>query len=102
MVHTCMFCGEKFLSWLEYNNHTQRHMQTHLEKWSNEERTYSKTGVNDMPEAMNRELYKVFEKYNVGNKAMLCLWRNGQLDCAMREPSREQELKDRLREWLEE
>ncbi|MGA9151773.1 MAG: hypothetical protein WBZ36_14440 [Candidatus Nitrosopolaris sp.] len=93
-----MFCGEKFLSWLEYNNHTQ----THLDKWSNVESTDSKTGVNGMPEGMNRELYKVFEKYNAWNKAMLCLWRNGQLNCAMREPSLEQKLKDRLREWLEE
>ena len=38
-------------------------MQSHLDSWSNEESSYSKTGVNDTAEGMNRELYKVFEKY---------------------------------------
>ena len=54
----------------------------------------------NIPDGLNRELYKVFEKYNLGDKAMLCLWKNGQLDCAMREPSREHELQTRLKEWL--
>jgi hypothetical protein len=97
MVHICMFCGEMFLYWLEYNNHTQRHMQTHLDKWSNVETMDSKTAVNDIQEGMNGELYKLFEKYNLGSKAMLCLWSNGQLNCAMREPAREYELQDRLK-----
>jgi hypothetical protein len=43
-----------------------------------------------MPEGVNKELYMVFGKYNARNKAMLCLWRNGQLNCAMHEPSWEQ------------
>ncbi|MGA8080489.1 MAG: hypothetical protein WB988_01395 [Candidatus Nitrosopolaris sp.] len=50
---------------------------------------------------MNKELFKVFQKYNVGDKAMLCLWRNAQLNCALREPSRQHEIENRLTEWLE-
>jgi hypothetical protein len=33
---------------------------------------------------------------------MLCLWVNGQLNTAIREPSRILELQDRLKEWLQE
>ena len=54
------------------------------------------------PHGMNPALYKVFEKYNLGDKAMLCLWVNGQLNTAIRERSRVLELQDRLREWLQE
>ena len=36
---------------------------------------------------MNRELLKVFEKYRLGDKSMLCLWRNGYLSSTMRERS---------------
>jgi len=49
---------------------------------------------------MNRDLFKVFDKYNLGDKSVLSLWRNGQLKYALRERSREQELKSRLSEWL--
>ena len=97
-----MFCGEKFLTWAEYNTHTQRNMQTHLDKWSKPEKKDLKPAGSSIPDGMNRELFKVFEKYNLGSKAMLCLWRNGQLNCAMREPPRELELQDRLKEWLDE
>jgi hypothetical protein len=45
---------------------------------------------------------QVFEKYNLGDKSMLCLWRNGYLSSALRERSREQELQTRLSEWLKE
>ena len=31
---------------------------------------------------------------------MLCLWVNGQLNTAIREPSRILELQDRLKEWF--
>lgn len=51
---------------------------------------------------MNPALYKAFERYNLGERAMLCLWRNGQLNTAIREPSRVFELQDILKEWLEE
>jgi hypothetical protein len=36
------------------------------------------------------------------DKAMLCLWHNGQLNTAIRESSRILELQDRLKEWLPE
>jgi len=38
----------------------------------------------------------------MGKKAMLCLWYDGQLNTAIREPSRILELQDRLKEWLSE
>lgn len=54
------------------------------------------------PEGLNILLFKVFEKYNMKDKAMLCLWHNGQLNTAIRESSRILELQDRLKEWLPE
>ncbi|MGB8934944.1 MAG: hypothetical protein WCC17_07545 [Candidatus Nitrosopolaris sp.] len=57
--------------------------------------------LRNIPDGMKKELFKVFQKYNVGDKAMLCLWRNAQLNCALREPSRQHEIENRLREWLE-
>jgi hypothetical protein len=51
---------------------------------------------------MGPALFKVFEKYGLEEKVMLCLWHNGQLRTAIREPSRILELQDRLREWLSE
>ena len=56
--------------------------------------------LSNIPEGMNRELLNVFEKYTLGDKSMLCLWRNGYLSCALRERSREQELQTRLSEWM--
>lgn len=58
------------------------------------------------PEGLNPELKeafeKVFEKYRLGNKAMLCLWNDGQLSTAViHEPSLIPELRDRLNECLE-
>lgn len=52
-----------------------------------------------MPVGLNRELFKVFEKYSVG-KAIVCLWKNGQLDSAIRTVGRERELLDILKDWL--
>ena len=40
-------------------------------------------------------------KYNLQGRAMLVLWRNGQLS-AICEPSHILELQDRLKEWLQE
>jgi hypothetical protein len=60
-----------------------------------------KTSISGIPDGLNRELYKVFEKYSLGDKAMLCLWKNGQLNCALRISSRDHELQTRLKEWLE-
>ncbi len=99
MVHTCKDCGQIFLSRTEFNNHVQRHFQTHLDKWS--DKTEKKVSWKT-PDGLNTDLYKVFEKYNLGEKAMLCLWKNGQLNTAIREASRILELQDRLKEWLQE
>jgi hypothetical protein len=63
-----------------------------------EKQTYD---INDMPVGLNRELFNVFEKYGVGNKAIICLWKNGQLNSAIRPVGREHELVERLKEWLE-
>ena len=51
---------------------------------------------------MSQDLLKIFEKYRLGERAMLCLWVNGQLNTAIREPSRILEFQDRLKEWLQE
>ncbi len=98
MVLKCQDCGQEFLSSSEYNRHRQTHLQTHLDKWSKKEE------LNDFPppQGLNIALYKIFEKYKMGDKAMLCLWYNGQINTAIREPSRLLELQDRLKEWLSE
>ena len=54
------------------------------------------------PEGMTQDLLKIFGKYRLGERAMLCLWVDGQLNTAIREPSRILELQDRLKEWLQE
>ncbi|HXX95511.1 MAG TPA: hypothetical protein VEL11_00115 [Candidatus Bathyarchaeia archaeon] len=54
------------------------------------------------PDGLNPALYKVFEKYRLGDRAMLCQWYNGQLNTAILEPSRILELQDLLKEWLQE
>jgi hypothetical protein len=54
------------------------------------------------PDSLNTDLFKVFQKYRLGERAMLCLWVNGQLNTAIREPSRILELQDRLKELLQE
>jgi hypothetical protein len=74
------------------------HLQTHLDKWSNKEEPKSYPS----PQGLNPALYKVFEKYKMGKKAMLCFWYDGQLNTAIRETSRKLELQDILKEWLQE
>ncbi|MFZ0514224.1 MAG: hypothetical protein WAM14_21645 [Candidatus Nitrosopolaris sp.] len=67
----------------------------HLDKWSDKADKVSwKT-----PDGLNPDLYKVFERCNLGEKAMLCLWRNGQLNTAIRQSSHIMELQHRLREY---
>jgi hypothetical protein len=51
---------------------------------------------------MAKDLFKIFEKYRLDDQTMLCLWYKGQLNTAVREPSRILELQDRLKEWLQE
>jgi hypothetical protein len=100
-VNTCKECGQTFLSWKEFDAHVNRHLQKHLDEPRPEKKTPSESFTN-IPEGMNRALLKVFEKYNLGDKSILCLWRNGYLSCAFRERGREQELQTRLTEWLKE
>src|SRR5215469_11422247 len=97
MVHTCQDCGQIFLSREEFNNHVQTHFQTHLDKWSDKTAEMFSWKA---PDDLNQDLHKVFKRYNLGDKAMLCLWTNGQLNTAICEPSRMLELQDRLTEWL--
>jgi hypothetical protein len=49
---------------------------------------------------MTEDLFKIFEKYRLGERAMLYLWVKGQLNTAIRKPARILELQDRLKEWL--
>src|SRR5215469_18696213 len=83
-------CGQEFTSQSEYKRHQQTHLQTHIDKWS------SNTKPDKLswkpPEGMNQDLFKIFEKYRLGERAMLCLWVNDQLNTAIREPSRVLEL----------
>ncbi|MGB6533153.1 MAG: hypothetical protein WBF33_34105 [Candidatus Nitrosopolaris sp.] len=54
-----------------------------------------------MPDGLNRELYKVFEKYGIkDSKTIVCLWKNNQINCAMRSNGRERELIDRVKDWF--
>jgi hypothetical protein len=103
-VHKCKECQQTFLSWKEFDAHVGRHLQKHLDEYT-PKIPGKKTpweAFSNIPEGMNRDLLKVFEKYSLGDKSMLCLWRNGSLSCALRERSREQELQTRLNEWLKE
>ena len=96
MLYICKDCRQKFLSSSEYKRHQQTHLQTHIDSWRPDKVSWNP------PEGMNPALFKVFEKYNLGEKVMLCFWHNGQLNTAIREPSRMLELQDRLRDWLSE
>jgi hypothetical protein len=101
-MHTCKECGQTFLSWKEFDAHVNRHLQKHLDEYA--PKIPEKTpweAFSNIPEGMNRALLKVFEKYDLGDKSILCLWRNGYLSCALRERSRQQELQTRLSDWLQ-
>jgi hypothetical protein len=43
-------------------------------------------------DGMSQDLFKIFEKYRLGERAVLCLWVNDQLNTAIRERSRILEL----------
>lgn len=101
MTSVCRECGQKFLGWKEFDRHVTGHLQTHLNSFR-PKTPDSKTpweAFSDIPE--QRNLLKVLEKYRLGDKSMLCLWRNGYLSCALRERAREQELQSRLTKWLQ-
>jgi hypothetical protein len=94
----CPTCGQTFLQESAYTPHTQKHKQTSIDSWSDEKQIYD---ISDMPVGLNRELFKVFEKYGIGDRAIISLWKNGQLNSAVRSVTRERELMDILKEWLE-
>jgi hypothetical protein len=104
-VHKCKECQQTFLSWNEFDAHVNRHLQRHLDEYAPKIPEKKKTpweAFSSIPEGMNRALLKVFEKYDLGDKSILCLWRNGHLSSALRERSLELELQARLSEWLKE
>ena len=103
-VRTCKECGQTFVSRTEFDIHINKHLQKHLDEFTPKipENKTPWESFSNIPEGMNRALLKVVEQYHLGDKSMLCLWRNGYLSCALRERSREQELQTRLSEWLKE
>jgi hypothetical protein len=104
MISICKDCGLEFLSTSEYKRHQQTHLQTHIDKWSSSNNIKPADKVSWKPPAgMTQDLLKIFEKYRLGKRAMLCLWVNGHLNTtAILEPARILELQDRLKEWLQE
>jgi hypothetical protein len=99
-VHTCKECGQTFLSWKEFDNHVTRHLQKHLDEFAAtipEKKTPSEAFSN-IPEGLDRELLMVFEKYNLGDKMMLCLWRNDRWDKLMIGVRNEADRQDKIRE----
>ncbi len=93
MVFTCPKCGQTLLQKKGYEQHSREHQQTHIDSWG-------QTDISDMPVGLNRESFKFnFERYSVG-KAIICLWKNGQLNSAIRPLERERELLDILKGWL--
>jgi hypothetical protein len=103
-VHKCKECGQTYVSWKEFDTHVNRHLQKHLDEFAPNipEKKTPWESFSNIPEGMNRDLLKDFEKYRLRDKWMLCLWRTGYLSCVLRERSREQELQTRLSEWLKE
>ena len=66
------------LSSSEYKRYQQTHLQTHLDKWSSNTKPDK---LNWKPlEGMSQDLLMIFEKYRLGERAMLCLWVNGHLN----------------------
>jgi hypothetical protein len=83
MVSIGKDCGQEFLSSSEYKRHQQTHLQTHIDSWSSNimpDKVSWKP-----PEEMNQDPFKIFEKYRLGERAMICLWVNGQLNTATRD-----------------
>jgi hypothetical protein len=75
-VHTVKECEQIFLSWKEFDAHVNRHLQKHLDEYAPiiPEKKTPWEAFSNIPEGMNRALLKVFEKYDLGDKSMLCLW----------------------------
>ena len=86
MASICKDCGQEFLSTSEYKRHQQTHLQRHIDSWSSNSKPDKVSWK--PPDGMSQDLSKIFEKYRLGERAMLCLWANGQLNTAIRERSR--------------
>lgn len=82
--------------------HIQKHQQTRIDSWGLQEEENQKQAydISDMPVGLNRQLFKVFEKFHVGDKTIICLWKNSQLNSATRPVEQERELLDILNDWL--
>ena len=101
-MFTCPKCGQTFLQKRGYEHHASEHQQTHIDTWSGEKGTKDISKAWDMPQGLKHKLFNLFERYDIGSsKAILCLWKNGQLNIAIRPVEREHELMERLREWSE-
>jgi len=93
-------CGEKFLSKAEYNSHTKTHLQTHIDIWASNSKQSKDT--NDIPNGLMPHVLKMFEKYKLDGKRLICLLdsKNGQVNAAMADIARQHQLQERLKEWL--
>jgi hypothetical protein len=68
-VYTCNECRQTFLGGKEFDV-VNKHLQKHLDEYTPnipKKKTPWET-FNNIPEGMNRELLKVFEKYNLACK----------------------------------
>jgi hypothetical protein len=103
-INVCEKCGQEFLSPKEFYNHIDDHLQKNLDEFAlkTPEKKTPWQAFSNVPEGLNRDLLKAFEKYRLEDKSVLCLWRKGYVSTALREKSREQELQTRLSEWLQE
>jgi hypothetical protein len=74
-VHTCKECGHTFLSWKVFDAHVNRHLQKHLDEYAPKipEKKTPWEAFSNIPEGMNRALLKVSERYDFGDKLILCL-----------------------------
>jgi hypothetical protein len=57
--------------------------------------------INDMPDGLARDIFKVFEKYDIkDSRVIICMWKRNQLSCAMRSIAQKRELIERVKDWL--
>jgi hypothetical protein len=71
MASICKDCGQEFLSTSEYKRHQETHLQTHFDSWTSNSKA-DKVGWKPQ-DGMSQDLFKIFEKYRLGERAILCL-----------------------------
>ena len=66
-VHKCKECQQTFLSWKEFDTPVGRHLQKHLDEYTLKipEKKTPWEAFSNIPDGMNRDLLKVFEKYRL-------------------------------------